>query len=264
MAGYFGTEAQKTLQKTAEEAGRFIAATPGACQAGRMMGCDDPDILGWDRIGEFITRDGVCAFRLVDAGQIEELKAQLARRECRLDTWDVFIADKATALAASQAILAGGFPDGLAEREMPSDPESESAAEVQAFIAAAGLVPFSGSMLIGSIGPAATALIGDENGKLVATAHGYLPHNAFSRFHRYAWGGLVAVAAAERGKGLGKYVNALIIRNVFDRLYASHVYELVSAGNTASQKMVEACGLYRDPAFVCGIATPIDAARFTR
>jgi RimJ/RimL family protein N-acetyltransferase len=264
MAGYFGTEAQKTLQRTAEDEARFIATTPGACQAGRMMGCDDPDILGWDRIGEFIARDGMCAFRLVDAGQVREIETQLARRNCRLDTWDVFIAERATALDASQTILAGGMPDGLAEREMPSDPEGELTEQVQAFMADAGLVPFSGSMLVGSVGPAATSLIGNGTGKLVATAHGYLPHNAFSRFHRYAWGGLVAVADAERGKGLGKYVNALIIKTVFDRLYASHVYELVSPGNTASRRMVEACGLHHDPAFVCGIATPVDAPRFTR
>lgn len=264
MAGYFGTQAQKTLQKAAEDEARFIATTPGACQAGRMMGCDDPEILGWDRIGEFIARDGVCAFRLVDAGQIREIETQLARWNCRLDTWNVFIADKATALDAAQAILCGGLPDGLAEREMPSDPEATLTEDIQAFMAAAGLVPFSGSMLVGSVGPAATTLIGNGDGRLVATAHGYLPHNAFSRFHRYAWGGLVAVADVERGKGLGKYVNALIIKTVFERLYASHIYELVSAGNTASQKMVEACGLHHDPAFVCGIATPIDAARFTR
>lgn len=264
MAGYFGTEIQKRLQKIAEESAGFIAATPGACQAGRMMGCDDPEMLGWDRIAEFVTRDGVCAFRLLDARQIKELKVQLARRDCRLDTWDVFIGDRERALAASQTIISAGMPDGLAELKMTADPDDQLTESVQMFMAEAGIVPFSGSMLVGSVGPAATALIGNGDGTLVATAHGYLPHNVFSHFHRYAWGGLVAVSEKHRGKGLGKFINALIIRNVFERLYASHVYELVSAGDTASRRMVEACGLHHDPAFVCGIAMPVDAARFIR
>jgi len=42
MAGYFGTSTQQRLQAQAEANVDFIKATPGACQTGRMMGCDDP------------------------------------------------------------------------------------------------------------------------------------------------------------------------------------------------------------------------------
>jgi hypothetical protein len=106
--------------------------------------------------------------------------------------------------------------------------------------------------------------VGDETGTIVAVAHGYLPHNSYSNYHRHAWGGLVAVAESQRGKGLGNYINARMIVSVFRDLRATHVYELVSASNVPSQRMVESGGLRPDPAVVCGIATPADSARFTR
>jgi len=264
MSRYFGTEMQQRLQAQAEASVDFINATPGACQVGRMMGCDDPDRLGWDRIGAFLDRDGICGFRFIPADRIDALESRLRARDCRLDTWDVFLADRATALAACRAILSRRLPDGLVEMKMPTDPDGDDTGRIQALMGAAGVVPFSGSLLTGSAGRATTVAIGTASGEVVAAAHGYLPHNAHSAFHHHAWGGLVAVAATHRGKGLGNHVNARMIAGVFSDLDATHVYELVSATNILSRRMVEACGLRLEPALVCGMATRRDSARFTR
>lgn len=264
MSGYFGTEMQQRLQAQAEASVDFIDATPGACQTGRTMGCDDPDRLGWERIIEFLDRDGVCGFRLIPAGEVDELRSQLMKRSYRFDTWDVFLADGTTALVASEAILSRGLPDGLTELKSPTDPEGEYTRRIQALMGAAGVVPFSGSLLTGALVRATTVAVGDGDRNIVAAAHGYLPHNAYSHYHRHAWGGLVAVAESQRGKGLGNYINARMIVSVFNDLDATHVYELVSATNIPSRRMVQSCGLRPEPALVCGIATPNDSALFTR
>lgn len=263
MSGYFGTEMQQRLQAQAEASVDFINATPGACQTGRTMGCDDPDLLGWERIEEFLERDGVCGFRLIPTDKLDELKSRLMKRGYRFDTWDVFLADRATALYASEVILSRRLPDGLIEMERPTDPESEYTRRIQAFMGAAGVVPFSGSLLTGALGSATTMAVGDENGKIVATSHAYMPHSAHSPYHRHAWGGLVAVGESQRGRGLGNYVNARMIVSVFRDLDATHVYELVSATNVPSRRMVESCGLRPEPTLVCGLATPTDSTRFT-
>jgi RimJ/RimL family protein N-acetyltransferase len=264
MSGYFGTQIQQRLQAQAEASTAYITATPGACQAGRTMGCDDPDQLGWDRVSEFLMRDGVCGFRLISAPKAEEIRLKLVEQDCRFDTWEVFTADRATALAASEAIVTRGLPDGLVQMAAPTDPDDEYTKQIQTLMATAGVVPFSGSLLIGALGPARTVVVGDRAGNVLAAAHGYLPHNDFSEFRHYAWGGLVAVAETERGKGLGNYVNAAMIAHVFHDLEATHVYELVSATNIPSRKMVASCGLRPQPLLVCGIAAPNDSARFTR
>jgi RimJ/RimL family protein N-acetyltransferase len=264
MAGYFGTDNQRRLQMLAEKSNRFGAATPGACQAGRMLGCDDPDRLGWEHIDGLLARDGVLGFRLIDTAKVEGLKAHLSERRCRLDTWDVFLADRASALAAVDDITMQSLPSGLRQLASSMLPEEDQMVRVQTMMADAGLVPFSGSMLAGELGPTALVVIGDAVGNIVASAFGYMPHNAHSRYKDYAWGGLVAVSEPLRGKGLGKIVNALMIKKIFDDLNASHVYELVSADNIASRRMVEACGLRPDQTLTCGIATPQVSSRFTK
>lgn len=264
MPGYYGTERQQQLQALAEASSGFIDATAGACQTGRTMGCDGLDRLGWDRIDDFLKRDGICGFRLIPADRTEELRSRLAERNFRLDTWDVFLGDRASVLPAAKAIISKGPPDGLADLDRPTQPEHEYTARIQALMGAAGVIPFSGSLLVGAFGPATTVAVGDGDGTIAAAAHGYLPHNALSPYHRYAWGGLVAVAESQRGKGLGNYVNARMIVSVFDDLDATHVYELVSASNVPSRRMVASCGLHHAEGLVCGIATLNDGARFTR
>jgi RimJ/RimL family protein N-acetyltransferase len=264
MAGYFGTERQQRLQAQAEAGAAFIRSTPGACQIGRMMGCDDPEQFGWDRIDAILARDGACGFRMIPAAQAAKLCDALSARGFRLDTWDVFVASRASALAATAAILRSGLPDGLAERPLPADPQGEMTRRIQALMHAAGVVPFSGSLLTGALGPASTIVIAARDGSVSAVAHGYLPHNDASPYRRYAWGGLAAVADAWRGKGLGTYVNARMVESLFQDLDATHVYELVSTGNTTSRRMVEHCGLALEPGLVCGLALPAEESRFTR
>lgn len=264
MAGYFGTPRQQSLQKAAEARAELIRETPGACQNGRMAGCDDLDRLGWERIDAALDEDGACGFRLIPAGRAGDLAAHLAERGFRLDTWDVFVGARETVLAVAKSIIARGLPAGLADLDRPSDPEGADTARIQALIGAAGVVPFSGSLLVGAAGPATTVSIGRRDGTIAAAAHGYLPHNRHSPWRSHAWAGLVAVAEAERGKGLGVAINARIVAAVFRDLGASHVYELVSATNEASRRMVAACGLAPRPDLLCGIAIPDDSPRFTR
>lgn len=264
MAGYFGTEQQQRLQAAAEARVPFINATPGACQNGRMLGCDDLDRFGWDRIGEALARDGALGFRLIPAARVEELRTHLVPLGYRFDVWDVFIASAAEALPVSEGIVARGLPDGLTDLPAPTDAGDGYTQRIQAVIAASGVVPFSGSLLVGALGPARTVAIGNDDGAVVAAAHTYLAHNGTSPYRRHAWGGLVAVAESERGRGLGTAINARMVLAAFRDLGASHVYELVSASNAASRRMVMACGLHHDPGLACGIAMPTEAARFTR
>jgi RimJ/RimL family protein N-acetyltransferase len=264
LAGFFGTDSQKILQARAEASADEIAATPGLCQVGRTMGCDDPDALGWDRIDDYLHRDGICGFRLITTDQADRLRTRLSAKGFRFDTWDVYLADREAALAACLPILEGGLSEGLSELDGPLTPEGETTRRIQAMMADAGVVPFSGSMLCGDTGPAVTVALCDASGGIAACAHAYRPHNDASRNRSHAWGGLVAVADAHRGKGLGRLINALMVVAAFRDLGASHVYELVSATNEVSRRMVEACGLRHAPELVCGLATREAAARFTR
>jgi len=263
MAGYCGSDLQARLQQAADENHAWTASTPGACDAGRMLGCDDVERLGWDRLLGLLRRDGAVAFRLIPAAAVAGLRERLALDGYRLDTWEVFAAPAAAGQAAVGPLLARGLPGDLEQASLGQDPEGPAVRSLQAFMLENGIVPFSGSQLIGARSPAATVALADAAGRWVAAAHCYLPHNADSPRRGWAWGGLVCVAPAQRGRGLGNLVNALALQAAVERLGATQVYELVSSGNLASRRMVESCGLRLDPTLACGIAAQ-GAGRYTR
>jgi GNAT superfamily N-acetyltransferase len=200
---------------------------------------------------------------MLPSSRVAEVTERFAARGCRVDTWDVFAARAEEALAPSRAILAKGLPDDVAMLDLPRDAEHEAVRRVQAFMAANGVMSFSGSMLVGEYGPAVTIAFIEGQGSLVAAAHCYFAHNEHSPYHRAAWAGLVVVAPSQRGRGLGRYDNACIVTAAFDRLGAESVHELVSSANQASRRMVEACGLRLDPSVKCAVASR-QGERFTR
>lgn len=263
MSGYFGTEVQRQLQERTDRSAKWISSTPGVCHSGRCTGFDDPERVGWETVFAVLQRDGVCSFRMIPVEKIDDLSDRVTGRGFSIGFWDVFAADRNTALCAAKAVLGKGLPDGFVDRDMPTDPEGTLTRELQGLMAQNGVVPFSGSMLTGQLGPATTAVVGHETGAVAAVAFGHFAHNPHSPYHRHAFGGLVAVAEAYRGKGLGTYVNARMVQSVFEDLGADHILEFVSATNIPSRRMVEASGLRLDPTVKGGFAT-VTADRFTR
>jgi GNAT superfamily N-acetyltransferase len=263
MAGYFGTQQQTQLQQRAERMYGWTMATPGACCNVRTLGTDNPDALGFDTIFKSLEEDGVFGFRLLETNRKPDLENALAEKGYRLDTWDVFVGDAETIRASTTPTLSRALPDGLQTFSGLDGAGGPLTRSFQEFIAAAGIAPFSGSFLNGDLGSVVSVGLMDDAGGFAACAHGYLPHNEHSPYCRYAWGGLVAVAPAHRGKGLGTYVNALMADACLKHLAATHLYELVSATNTTSRRMVEGCGLSLSQTLYSGLATK-GAERFTR
>jgi RimJ/RimL family protein N-acetyltransferase len=262
MSGYFGTDIQQLLQQRAEQSFEFVRATPGACQAARMLATDEPDALQWSVIDDLLRRDGMFAFRMLDKGSQHAIAARLLDKGYRFDTWDVFVAsaEETSALAGSAIELPSKY------RRMPSPhaSEGEDTRSLQFLMARCGVAPFSGSFLVGEIGPATTVAIADGSGEPVAVAHAYLPHNAHSPFHTYAWVGLVAVDERHRGEGLGTSVTSMAIRAACSGLGATHVYSLASPENVPSRRMLESCGLVFKPQLVCGVAVANASPRFSK
>ena len=263
MAGYFGSERQQTLQRAADENIAWTQTTPGACSNGRALCSDDPDTLGWDTIFELLKRDGAFGFRLLQTKKLEAITAKLAEAGHRLDLWNVFMAKEQDTRQAADAILAPGLSSEFHTISIAKDNADATIPRLQDFMLSNGISPYSASMLLGEFGPAVTIAICDEDGDFAACAHTYLPHNKFSPYHRFAWGGLVTVAPRHRRKRLGTVTNAMIVRAAFKQLGAEQVYELVSEGNMPSQRMVEECGLRLSPFYKSGSVSGT-AERITR
>ncbi|MBB3541977.1 MULTISPECIES: GNAT family N-acetyltransferase [unclassified Rhizobium] len=259
---YYGTEKQQRLQRQSDEAQPKIAATPGLVQAGRFFSVDNFDLIDWAFVDERLAQDGVFGFRMMSATRIEDIRLKLGP-SYRVDVWSVCRADRTAATRACTAILKDDIPGGLTRVNLTADPGDDAVGAIQTCMAENGIAPFSGAMLAGNIVPAVTIALADAQGHVVATAHANMPFNTHSKHSGTAWVGLIAVAAQQRGKGLGRLINALAVRAAFETLGADEVVEFVHADNIISRRMIEACGLRLDPSILCGLATPIVDARFT-
>lgn len=262
MEAYYGTPGQVALQKKADTLSEWSQSTPGAFLAGRLVGADDPERLGWDTIFGHLEEDGFFGLRLIPAGGLPAIRARLAERGYRFDTWDVFSADAET-IRHALSQMDTGLPDGFTVAEAGRLTDVGFIKRVQAFMGDNGVVPFSGAMLSGEVCPSALTVIETADGAVAATAFGYFPHNRHSPHAGTMWGGLVAVDPRWRGRRLGVLANAAMLRACIDACGARAVYELASATNEASRRMIRRCGLAHDPGVVSGVATRGDA-RFTR
>lgn len=260
MHGYAGSDHQQQLQRATEAAAAWLAETPGACNAGRILGTDDPDTLGWDTVAALLAEHGALAFRMVPVDVIGPLERRLADAGASIDFWDVFEAPAPVARQYAGIVLLPGVPEGYERLDQLSDEQLEQAMEL---MIACGIVPFSAAFLAGRPGPAVTVALRDlDSGQIVATAHAYLPHNRHSPHAGNAWAGLVAVAERHRGRGLGKWINAAAVLGAVETLGASAVHELVSAENKVSRRMVRDAGLRLVTDRKCGIAT-MGGGRYT-
>lgn len=262
MDCYFGTDQQVRLQKKVDELTNWCVKTKGAVNGGRLLGTDDYNALGWDTIIKLIKDCGVFTFRMVPVETVEELQLKLGKHEIRFDTWNVFSADNDTIKAHTKPFVKLSLPDGYTLVDTSELTDIAVISEIQECMARNGVAPFTGRLLSGKSLPSVTIAIRNENTKIVATAFGYFPYNQYSKWASTAWGGLVSVDEAQRGKKLGALVNALMVRGCVDKLGAKEVHEYAAETNKPSRRMIERSGLRLDLSVVSGIATT-GSVRFT-
>ena len=256
------SDANLLLQERVAGLSAWIDATPGICNGGRSLCCDDLEALGWRQVEAILERDGLLTFRFLQAEMVSRLARWAESRGYRLDIWDTFLGTRRDVIAAAATVLATP-PAGLEAEAVNGATDAGTVEEIGAVMAASGVTPFVTEFIVGCREPVRTLILRDGAGRVVATALGHRAHRPGSRFRDYLFGGAVAVAPTHRGRGLGRYVNALMATRVLREFDASHLYELVSADNVASRRMVEASGLRRDPD-VLAAAVSAGKAKFTR
>ena len=163
MAGYFGTDTQKRLQARVDEKAEWIASTPGACNSGRVLGCDDIDLLGWPTVKDIMENDGAMGFRLLPRERAGEVGDWMQSRGYRIDFYDPFVGERSEVLNATDRILSEPLPDGLKVGPSPTEPIGPLIEAIQRLMLENGVAPYSGSLLAGAHKPATTAVVPDSS-----------------------------------------------------------------------------------------------------
>jgi hypothetical protein len=123
-----------------------MARIPAACNPGRFLGTDDPGRAGWDKIFETLDRDDAFSFRLIRSDDLNAISSKLAERQYRIDFWDVFVATRSEAELVVSSILEEGLSNEFRVMPVAEIYEHGTILNIQSFLAAHGIAPFSASM----------------------------------------------------------------------------------------------------------------------
>lgn len=250
MAEFVGTDSKVGIQKRMQERQSWIAETPGAVNGGRVLSFDDPERVGWGKVAELANEDNLTVFLAVSEGEIlAKIKSHLGPH-WKTQAWLVYLGAPEPVVAASRAIIdAYELPSGwrIDAYERPDDRQIDA---VQCLNASTGIAPYPAFYSRGEVCRVVTICLSDAAGGLVATASAAMRHHGRSRLGGYLFAGMVSVSLENRGRGLGKLVNAVTLAESQTRFGWQMVCEQVVPDNRASRAMIEACGLRHDEGLV--------------
>ena len=250
MAEFVGSESQVAVQKRLRERQPWIAETPGVANGGRILHFVEPEKVGWEKIAELANEDGLAGFPCVTEDEtVAAVHTHLGPR-WRTPCWNVYLGWPERVLAACESLIetidlpASWRIDRL---ERPSEDQIDA---LQALNAETGVSPYPAYYSRSEAVPVLTVCISDAEGALVATASGAYRYHPRGRLAGCLFAGMVSVSPAQRRRGLGRLVNAVMLVESHARFGWTMAKEQVAADNAPSQAMIEACGLDNGDGYV--------------
>jgi|GEM_PF-1595209 len=243
MPEFIGTQNSIDVQMRLRERQADIARTPALANGGRILHFVEPDQLGWDKVRALAEQDKLAGLAMVDREQMTALIHTHLGPEWKTPSWLAMVGSADQVLTTCASVSdAPPLPEGW-EVRFHQCPSEDDISEVQALNAATSVSPYPAYYMRSEAAPMLTGCIHDEKGTLVATASVVQRNHPDSRLGGYTFAGMVSVLAAQRGRGLGKLMNAMTLTESHKCFGWRYANESVSPENQVSQAMIKACGL---------------------
>ena len=262
MAEFLGAELSIALQKRLRSRQPVIDQDINLVNGGRLMHALDPDQTGWEQVITYAEADGVIGFPAVKKSTIGQLKKHLGDH-WNLPVWNCFVGDVDTVLQQCQMVIETNLLDDSWTVHSTTCPIETEIDEVQQLNLATGVLPYPGYYMRSEIVPMLTSVIRNHQNALVATASVVNRHDPACRLGGSVFAGNVSVSPTYRGKGLGKLINAICLRESAIAYGWNQVIEQAHPDNAVSRSMIEACGLHHKDELVT-IGASLSSERFTR
>lgn len=247
MTAYMGTDHAITLQKNLEARAAEISANPVLSNGGRILNILDPDAFGWQAVRHEACQFGFVGLTMVDKTKTLSRAAEVFGDTADLPYWEAFTGTPDKVRPACEEILSGTtLPDGW-RTISATHPDEDTIRAAQILNSETGVAPQPAYYLRGHHLPSMLAGLRDSNGTLVACASATMRYHPDSALGGWLFAGSVSVHPDHRRKGLGVYVNAVLLCESLKTLGWTGVLEQAKADNTASVGMIRRCGLTCDP-----------------
>ena len=263
MQEFVGSDVEIARQRRVRDRMDWIAKTPGAINAGRLVNFDSPERVGWKKVHEIAEEDGLVGFPGMVEEEIVASIAQHLGEDWNIGSWLTHsgrpeeVLPKCEALTQQRPLPAGWRFEGHLT------PGDEVIGLVQELNLACDVSPYPAYYSRGEVLPNMTAMLWNGCGRLMATASACMRFHAESRLGGCLFVGLVSVAPTCRGQGIGSLINAMTLLESHKAFGWLQVQEQAHADNRASRRMIEVCGLDRREALVA-VAASRGAGRFTK
>ncbi|GAB5445934.1 GNAT family N-acetyltransferase [Gymnodinialimonas sp.] len=250
MSAFVGTEQAIALQQDLAARAAEIAANPVLSNGGRLLNILDPDAYGWDAVREEAQRAGYVGLSMVDKDTTLARAAQIFGGTVDLPCWEVFTGTPAAVLPVCKGLVSAfALPEGW-RASAHTHPDEALIEAAQQLNVATGVAPQPAYYLAGAVVPSTLACLHDDAGALVACASASMRYHPDGPLGGWLFAGNVSVHPDHRRKGLGVYVNAVLLAEAHRAHGWCGVLEQAKADNAASVGMIRACGLVQDPSRV--------------
>lgn len=250
---------QRRLRDTQPE----IADNPALANGGRILNVLDIDAIGWEAIRGFVERDGILGLTAVPETETPEQIIDEIGPGVQTQIWRVFFGDPGVVMPRVLALLdAYSLPEGWRIESVEQLDDIALAAMFELNLST-GVRPTPAYFLRGEVFPSMTTLLWDPNGKLAGCGNATMRYHSRSRFADGLFAGAISVDPNHRGMGFGTLVNAALLRDSHNAFGWKSVLEQARDTNLASCRMLERCGLRRDPDLVT-IGVALSDREFTR
>lgn len=240
---YFGSDAQRAMQRRAAALWELLKDDPRFTFMGRMIGLhrcaarDVPLAVALARAqGAFMT------FSLPEA---EEVARAAALRDAGLitDRWDLLMGGEPAITACRTFLDEYAPPEELALVRVTPETDPALMRKMAETALASGVLPPVGASLRGETREALCLLAVDANGDVAALSGACKAHHPETDWADTAWWGMLATRDDWRGRRLSLWLGALALTAMADEFGARRFYTGVRSDNAPSQNICRKLGL---------------------
>jgi len=246
MSEYMGSDALVTLQKAIFTRAEEFEGNPLLSNGGRIMNILDPVAYGWPNVRKAAERDGMVGLTMVDRAPTLASLTDMFGAEAELPYWEAFTGSPEAVLpACAEVIEAFSLPEGWRVENLTA-PDDDTIHASQLLNAETGVAPTPAYYLRGAHLPSLLTCVYDQDGVMAACASATMRYHAEGPMAGWLFAGGVSVGAGYRRRGLGSFVNAVLLTESHKAFGWVGALEQAKADNAASVGMISRCGLRQD------------------
>ncbi|MGI3186232.1 GNAT family N-acetyltransferase [Nioella aestuarii] len=240
---FFGSPAQKGLQRRAAAMWTLLQDDPAYCCHGRAVGVTDPAPTSLAQQISLARLQGVSSCEGVSAADAAARRAALEAAGLALDEYVSWVG-RDRAIRAAQAVLASrSLPEGLQIRQVDADTPAVVMQQLDRVTASCEVLLPMGQFLRGLTRPAVCVYAQTDDGEVVATSAGVAQFHPDSSRGREFWWGMLATDDRFRGQGLAILLGAESMVRMVDRHGMTGFFTGIRAGNAPSERLCSKLGL---------------------